>query len=111
MTVYRNSLGARLVDLRESRNLKQREVAAFLGITSQAYSQYEHDKRCPDLMTTARLAQYFDVSMKFLATGDPLYTASFDRYLKEDLSFLPEPAVEELRCFYDYLRYKYKLTS
>jgi len=38
MVNYRNTLGSRLVDLRERRNLKQKDVAAALQISSQAYS-------------------------------------------------------------------------
>ena len=35
----------RIKDLRESRQLKQHEVANYLGISQQAYSYYELDKR------------------------------------------------------------------
>ena len=108
MSVYRNSLGSRLVDLRERRNLKQKDVAAFLQISSQAYSQYEHDRRSPDLITAARLAKFFDVSLEYLATGEAAKEEAIGRYLNEDLSVLPPEGIHELLLFYDYLQYKYQ---
>ena len=108
MSVYRNSLGSRLVDLRERRNLKQKDVAAFLQISSQAYTQYEHDRRSPDLITAARLAKFFDVSLEYLATGEAAKEEAIGRYLNEDLSVLPPEGIHELLLFYDYLQYKYQ---
>ena len=107
MVNYRNTLGSRLVDLRERRNLKQKDVVAALQISSQAYSQYEHDRRSPDLLTAARLAHFFDVTIEYLATGEGLYEHGIARQLNEDLTFLPPEGIEELRIFYDYLQYKY----
>ena len=107
MTRYRNSLGSRLVDLRERRDLKQKDVAQALQISSQAYSQYEHDRRTPDLLTAARLAKFFDVTIEYLATGEGLNQAGIAKQLKEDLTFLPPQGIDELFTFYDYLQYKY----
>lgn len=107
MVNYRNTMGSRLVDLRERRDLKQKDVAQFLQISSQAYSQYEHDKRQPDLITAARLAKFFDVTMEYLTTGEGMYQSGLTKYLNEDLTFLPPEAIEELHSFFDYLQYKY----
>lgn len=107
MTTYRNTLGSRLLDLRERRNLKQKDVAADLGLSSQAYSQYEHDRRTPDLVTATRLAQYFDVTVEYLATGEGLQNSGLSRYLTEELTFLPQEGIDDLLAFYDYLQYKY----
>lgn len=107
MVNYRNSLGSRLVDLRERRNLKQKDVASFLQISSQAYSQYEHDRRSPDLEMAARLAQFYGVTMDYLAKGTGLYEEGLSRHLDEELTSLPQEGVEELKGFYDYLQYKY----
>lgn len=107
MISYRNTLGSRLVDLRERRNLKQKDVAADLQISSQAYSQYEHDRRSPDLITAARLAKYFNVTLEYLATGEGLNQRAIDKYMNEDLTFLPPEGIEELFSYYEYLQYKY----
>lgn len=107
MVNYRNSLGSRLVDLRERRNLKQKDVATDLQLSAQAYSQYEHDKRTPDLVTAARLAHYYNVSLEYLATGEDLNHRVIDRYMNEDLTFLPPEGIDELISYYNYLQYKY----
>lgn len=107
MISYRNSFGSRLVDLRERRDLKQKDVANTLKISSQAYSQYERDRRSPDLLTTARLAKFFDVSIEYLITGEEMQQSGLTRYLHDELTFLPKEAIQELLNFYDYLQYKY----
>ena len=107
MVTYRNTIGSRLVDLRERLNLKVKDVADLLQLTSQAYSQYEHDRREPDLKTTYRLAQFFGVSMEYLVAGDGIYSEGVRPHLNESLTSLPPEGIDELVLFYDYLQYKY----
>lgn len=107
MVNYRNSFGSRLVDLREHRNLKQKDVAADLQLSSQAYSQYEHDRRCPDLYMALRLAKYFDVTLEYLLTGERSGEPHPSILVSEDLYALPPQALDELMEFYHYLQYKY----
>lgn len=52
--------------LRTERNLLQKEVAAYLGITRPAYSAYEMGKRQPDYATLINLASFFNVSTDYL---------------------------------------------
>ena len=52
--------------LREERNVSQKEVAGYLGITRQAVSYFELGKREPDYKTLRKLADYFGVSVDFL---------------------------------------------
>lgn len=111
MVSYQNSFGSRLVDLRERRNLKQREVAELLQLSSQAYSQYEHDRREPDLKTTYRLAKFFGVSMEYLVAGDGVLDEAVRPHLNEDLTTMPPEAIDDLMDYYEYLRYKYKKTA
>ena len=55
-----------LRDLRNQRKLSQRDIAEFLGITQQAYANYENGNREPDLQTLKKLADYFGVLTDFL---------------------------------------------
>lgn len=58
--------------LRQARRMKgvsQQETADYLGITRQAYSNYETDNRSPDFETLLKLAEYFDTSVDFLLRG------------------------------------------
>lgn len=108
MVTYRNTLGTRLVDLRERLDLKVKDVADLLQLSSQAYSQYEHDRREPDLETTYRLAKFYGVSMEYLVSGDGIYNEGVRPHLNESLTTLPPEGIDELILFYDYLQYKYK---
>ena len=59
-------LGERLKELREERNLTQRELAKKLGINGVTYLHYEKDQREPPLSLLADMAKFFDVSVDYL---------------------------------------------
>ena len=77
-------------------------------LSSQAYSQYENDRRTPDLETALRLAQYYDVTLEYLIAGEGLFETGIRPHLNESVTNLPPEAIDELLIFFDYLRYKYK---
>ena len=56
----------RLRDLREDRDMKQKEVAAILGIDQRVYSNYETGKREIPLRHLMVLADYYQVSLDYL---------------------------------------------
>ncbi|WP_052263141.1 helix-turn-helix domain-containing protein [Clostridium tyrobutyricum] len=58
--------GDRLKELRESKNLKQSELANELGIGRTTLSHYELNNRQPDFNTLEKIANYFDVSIDYL---------------------------------------------
>lgn len=60
----------RLRIVREQRNLSQKDVAKYLGITSQAYGYYERGERNPGADNLRKLANYFDVSVDYLLGRD-----------------------------------------
>lgn len=57
---------ARLRLLRQARGISQAEVAAVLGYTRNAISQYERGVNQPSHKDLLRLAQFFDVSIDYL---------------------------------------------
>lgn len=59
-----------LKELRIKKGVSQREVANYLGITNQAYSNYENGKREADYDTQLKLAEYFNVSLDELFKGN-----------------------------------------
>ena len=59
-------LGKRLKELREERNLTQKQVAAALKINSVTYLHYEKSQREPPLLLLAEMAAYFNVSVDYL---------------------------------------------
>ncbi|WP_083520794.1 helix-turn-helix domain-containing protein [Alicyclobacillus kakegawensis] len=61
-----SSLGKRLCELRQQRNIKQREMAEFLGVTLRAWQRYEAGDREPTIDQLIQLADFFDVSLDYL---------------------------------------------
>ena len=56
----------RLKDLREDHDLKQKEVAALLGIDQRVYSNYETGKREIPVHLLICLADYYGTSLDYL---------------------------------------------
>lgn len=56
----------RLKDLREDRDLVQKEVAAYLGIDQRVYSNYETGKREIPTRFVAALADFYKTSTDYI---------------------------------------------
>ena len=56
----------RIRDLREDRDLKQREVAALLNCSQQVYSNYELGQRDVPSETLIRLSRLYNVSVDYI---------------------------------------------
>lgn len=59
-------LSAQFKKVRLEKGLTQKQVAAALGITEQAYQRYEYGKTVPSALVLISLADYFDVSLDYL---------------------------------------------
>lgn len=56
----------RLRDLREDRDLTQKQVAEYLHIKQNTYCQYESGRRQIPLETLVALAKYYHVSTDYI---------------------------------------------
>ena len=56
----------RIRDLREDRDLRQRELAAFLHCSQQVYSNYELGQRDIPTDVLIALSSFYDVSVDYL---------------------------------------------
>lgn len=56
----------KLRDLREDHDMKQKEIAAILGIDQRVYSTYETGKRDIPLRHLITLADFYHVSVDYL---------------------------------------------
>lgn len=56
----------RLKEIREDRDILQRDVARFLKIKQQQYSEYEIGKRLIPINYLSDLADYYNVSIDYL---------------------------------------------
>ena len=57
----------RIRDLREDRDLKQKEIAAYLMCDQSLYSKYERGERPLPLDLACKLADLYNVSLDYLA--------------------------------------------
>lgn len=56
----------KLKELRIKQGMTQKEIANILGISQQAYANYETGKRQPDQEMLLQIANFFDVSVDYL---------------------------------------------
>lgn len=53
--------------LRKEKGLSQEAVGSIIGVKKYAVYSYEKGRACPDMKGLIALADYFDVSMDYLA--------------------------------------------
>lgn len=56
----------RIRNLREDRDIKQKEVAAYLMCDQSLYSKYEREERPLPLELACKLADFYNVSVDYL---------------------------------------------
>ena len=70
--IVNNSIGSKLKTLRKGQKMTQQYVADKVGITRATLSNYEIDRRTPDLKTLRNLAECYGVGLDYfgIATAD-----------------------------------------
>ena len=66
MASQSNILGKRLRDLREDKDLTQKELSAMIGLTPKMISFYENAQRTPPVDVLIKLAKIFNISVDYL---------------------------------------------
>jgi transcriptional regulator with XRE-family HTH domain len=56
----------RFIELREEKGVYQKDVAEYLGVAKNTYSQYEKGKREPSIEKIKLLALYYNCSIDYL---------------------------------------------
>lgn len=56
----------RLLELRQGKNLSQREIAEILAILPQQYYRYETEQRELPIKHAIKLADYYEVTLDYL---------------------------------------------
>lgn len=57
----------RLQELKTSRGVMQKDVAAAIGVPLRTYQRYEYGEREPQLSTLVRMADFYGVTLDYLA--------------------------------------------
>ena len=74
---YELSYGEVLRELRLYHGYKQKDISDYLNITSQAYSNYENNRRTPDIDTMWKIANFYHISL------DKLVSYRFTRQIED----------------------------
>lgn len=81
-------LSKKLKQLRQSRQLSQKELGNILNISNATLSLYETNERKPDIDTTKKIADYFNVTSDYLLdrTDDPKGTVTQSEKTEKDIA-------------------------
>ncbi len=71
----------RLINLRENRNLYQKDIAKIFNVEQATVSNWEKGKRIPDSDTLIKIANYFNVSIDYLLGNEN--KMNMDREMEE----------------------------
>jgi transcriptional regulator with XRE-family HTH domain len=80
-------LGDRIKQLRLDLSISQNDLARVIGRSKRNIAAYEKSYRCPDLETLKKMADFFQVSLDYLAGRSQLrsqFEAAFDLDLEEN---------------------------
>ena len=65
----KETIGNRIQKFRKEKGLTQEELAAKLGLSSQAVSKWENDASCPDIGLLPQICQLLEVTADELLSG------------------------------------------
>jgi len=57
----------RLQELKDTRGIMQKDVAAAIGVPLRTYQRYEYGEREPQLSTLVKIADFYGVTLDYLA--------------------------------------------
>ena len=72
---YKNIFAKRLSELIKERELTHESVAQGVGVTRQGVGKWVSGDSVPDVLTVAKLAKFFNVSVDYLAGNSDVHTA------------------------------------
>lgn len=80
---YELSYGEVFRELRIYHGYKQKDISDYLNITSQAYSNYETNKRTPDVETMQKIARFYNITI------DKLISYRYTRQMEDFCNYMP----------------------
>lgn len=96
----------RLITLRKTFSLNQKEVAAIMNVSREAYCMYETGLRKPSIDSLAALADYYHVSIDYIAGLSEVKVRYLDftlkqRYILRYLSLISEKSLNVITAIVD----------
>jgi len=65
--LFVSTFSERLQELKTTRNVMQKDVAASIGVPLRTYQRYEYGQVDPQLSIVIRIADFYGVSLDYLA--------------------------------------------
>ena len=101
-----NETGKKIVELRQKREITQKQLADYLGIGVPCLSLWESGKREVSAKMLTKLSKFFNVSIDYLLGITPqelLQLGKEERELIELIKELDTDGVKELSRFIDFI--------
>lgn len=95
-----------LKNLRTFQGVTQSDIADALGISQQAYANYETGKRQPDNEMLIKLSDHFNVSTDYLLGRVPPKESAIDPVTKEISEIVKLLTPDERNKLLDYARFQ-----
>lgn len=89
------TIGERLKELRESKELSAKDLCSFIGINTSTYSKLENDKKSIDVEELKKLINFHDVSADYIL-GTNNVQEDIVMYMKRDKN-LNNSDIEEIQ--------------
>lgn len=92
------SLGLRIKNLRQQKNITQTELGNYLDVQKSTISMYENNKSNPDLETIKKIANYFNVTVDYLLgneTEKPKLSKKDEKDIAKEMGKLREKLEKE----------------
>ena len=95
-------IGDKLKNLRKRKNITQKDIADYLGVSPSAIGLYEQNRREPDLETVKKIADFFNVSVDYLLDRTDKRNIDTSNDVDERLhKVMQELGPDVLLAFYD----------
>lgn len=90
----------KLRKLREERDIKQKEVAKYIGVSERVYGYYEKDRFPKDEAVLKKLSDFYNVSVEWLVGASETPNTEKERGIltKELYSVIKELNIEEINA-------------
>lgn len=72
-----------LINLRESKNIKQKDLAKYLNVTPSTYSAYEKNRISPSIDILLKISEYYEVSLDWLLDNNYNKKPEFNKNINE----------------------------
>ncbi|MCX8129866.1 MAG: helix-turn-helix domain-containing protein [Clostridia bacterium] len=109
------TLGDRLRNARERKNLTQIDVSKQTGINNKTISNYENNVSSPDPLTLKLFAEVYETSTDYLIGCSEKSGKREDELTPDTLCIdvfgLPDEAVRQIEDYAEFIRLKYKQTK